>query len=106
MKNAILRQQLPQNDTERIDVHSWCDRVLLRLPHGVLMLANGAQQLWSSIARVANLQCAEELEGTTKVASRSGGTYVTGLTLSSSQALPYALGLPCEVGTHCSPEDE
>ena len=56
MKNPILRQQLPQNDTKRIDVHSWCDRVLLGPLHGVLVLANGAQQLWSSIARVAHLQ--------------------------------------------------
>ena len=68
MKNAILRQQLPQKDTKRIDVHSWCDGVFPGLLHGVLVLANGAQQLWSSIARVANLQCAKELEGTTKVA--------------------------------------
>ena len=86
MKNPILRQQLPQNDTKRIDVHSWCDWVLLGLLHGVLVLANGAQQLWSSIARVANLQCAEELEGTAKVTSRSGVIHMTGLALSSSQA--------------------
>ena len=63
MEYPILRQQLPQKDTKRIDVHSWCDRVLLGLLHGVLVLANGAQQLWSGIARVADLQCAEEFEG-------------------------------------------
>ena len=59
MNYSLLSQQLPQEDTKGIDVHSWCDRVWLGLLRGVVALASSTQQLWGRVARVANLQSQE-----------------------------------------------
>ena len=69
MRNSFLSQQLPQDNTKGIDVHSWHDRVLWGLLRGVLVLANGTQQLWGRIARVAHLQFARKLGETTDMTS-------------------------------------
>ena len=61
MRYPLLSQQLPQDDTKGIDVHGWRDGVSWGLLRGVLVLANGTQQLWGRIARIAHLQFAKRL---------------------------------------------
>ena len=102
MKNSVLSQQLPQENAKGIDVHSQCDRVSLWLLHGVLVLANSAQQLWGRIARVASLQKIRgELERTTTL-----GICMTGLALRSSHAPAYKPRLHSQACNQSSPRND